>query len=282
MNLNEYRVLVTGYRGFVGTETMKYLQEQGIYAVGYDAIDGGYDIRNLPKLQEVVQQNQINRILHLAAVARFKDADNDPILAQDVNSFGTSIVAGLSNNHFIPIIYASTGSVYMPITQEPPITEEFSAYGNSQYACTKRQGELYVMRSRAPWIVLRYAHLYGREKRMHGLIGGYLSRIQFGMEPELMGGKQSNDFCYVKDVARANFLALTAPADKWRQIYNIGTGEELSAEEAGDMVIKAYNKANPAFPFTGKVKKLEARSVDPSRFVYDISKAEKMLKFRAE
>ena len=92
MNLNEYRVLVTGYRGFVGTETMKYLQEQGIYAVGYDAIDGGYDIRNLPKLQEVVQQNQINRILHLAAVARFKDADNDPILAQDVNSFGTSIV----------------------------------------------------------------------------------------------------------------------------------------------------------------------------------------------
>src|SRR5690606_14742979 len=110
--------------------------------------------------------------------------------------------------HNIPLVYASTGSVYMPITQTPPITEDFRACGNSVYACSKYLGELYVRASRVPWIILRYSHLYGKEKRHHGLIGGFLDRINFGMAPVLYGGKQSNDFMYIDDTARANMFAL--------------------------------------------------------------------------
>ena len=102
------------------------------------------------------------------------------------------------------------------------------------------------------------------------------------MAPVLYGGKQSNDFTYIPDVAEANYLALTAPWDKWNQAYNIGTGEELSAEEAGDIVIEVYNKHNPKNAFKGDVIKHEGRSVDPSRFVFDTSKAEKMLGFKAK
>ena len=268
------RYLITGNLGFVGTETHNILQALGHEIFGYDIMENK-DIRDGEQFELCVREWKINRILHLAAIARFADADNDPLLAHETNVLGTKNVALVAAKYHIPIVYASTGSVYMPITEVPPITEEFKAQGNSVYGCTKRQGELYIQKLGNPWIILRYAHLYGKEKRMHGLIGGYLDRINRGLAPTLYGGKQSNDFTYVKDVARANYLALTAPWDKWNQVYNIGTGEELTAEDAGKIICSAAG-------YKGKIEKKEQRTVDPDHFVYDTTKAEKFLGFKAE
>lgn len=268
------RILVTGGAGFVGTETIKLLKEENHSVRSYDLMHGE-DIRDLEQLRAAVASFSPDRILHLAAIARFADADKDPVAAVETNAFGTANVAKVAQEFKIPIVYSSTGSVYMPIKQKPPITEEFAAVGNSVYGCTKRMGEIYLQQIKTPWIILRYAHLYGKEKRMHGLIGGYLDRINRGLAPTLYGGKQSNDFTYIKDVARANFLALTSPWDKWNQIYNIGTGEEISAEKAGDIVCKAAG-------YKGKVKKVEQRTVDPDRFAFDCSKAAMMLDFKAQ
>ena len=83
-------------------------------------------------------------------------------------------------------------------------------------------------------------------------------------------------------MARANYLAITAPWDKWNTEYNIGSGEELTATTAGDLVIKEYNKAYPDKAFKGEVEVREQRTVDPGRFVYDCQKAAIMLNFKAE
>lgn len=267
------KILITGDKGFVGNETRLELEEHGHEVMNYDLMDG-LDIRDLELFNEVLYESHPDRVLHLAAIARFSDADKDPKLAFETNVLGTKNVAQICKNYHIPMVYSSTGSVYMPISEEPPIKETFAAKGNSVYGCTKYMGELYV-KDNTPHIILRYAHLYGKEKRMHGLIGGFLERISRGLEPELYGGKQSNDFTYIKDVARANRLALEAPWDKWNQVYNIGTGEELTAEEAGKQVCKVFN-------YDGKIDIKEQRTVDASRFVFDCSKAEVMLGFKAE
>lgn len=269
------RVLITGHLGFVGTETKKYFESQGIEVIGFDIMENGNDIRDIGKLRSVVATTSPDRILHLAAIARFAEADANQILADETNVRGTENVAKVAGENNIPVVYASTGSVYMPIKGVPPITEEFAAVGNSEYGTDKRKGELYIQKHAHPWIILRYAHLYGKEKRYHGLIGGFLARIEKGIAPTLYGGKQSNDFTYILDVARANYLAVTAPWDKWNQIYNIGTGEELTAEQAGELVCKMAG-------YNGEVKKEEMRTVDPMRFVFDCSKAEKMLGFKAD
>lgn len=257
------KVLVTGNMGFVGQETQRLLETEGHEVIGFDIMDG-HDIR-----REICLPERPDRILHLAAITRFEDADRDPKLALETNVLGTKNLVDYAAEQSIPIVYASTGSVYMPITLEPPITEEFSARGNSVYGCTKYMGELYV-KEHTPHIILRYAHLYGREKRGHGLIGGFLDRIDRGMAPTLYGGKQGNDFTYIKDIAMANYLALTASWDKWNQVFNIGTGEELSAEDAGIIVCQVAG-------YDGEIERIEQRSVDASRFVFDISKARKML-----
>lgn len=272
MSEQKLRILVTGDKGFVGTETVKLLKEQGHIVQGFDLMDR-CDIRDVEGIDRVCEGFQPDRILHLAAIARFGDADKDPKLAFETNVQGTKNVTAIAMKYHIPLVYSSTGSVYMPITDfTGAIKEDWAAKGNSVYGCSKYIGETYV-RQQNPHIILRYAHLYGKEKRMHGLIGGFLDRINRGLAPTLYGGKQSNDFTYIKDVARANYLALTAPWDKWNQIYNIGTGEELTAEEAGQEVCKASG-------WKGEVEVKEQRGVDPERFWFDCKKAEVMLGFK--
>jgi UDP-glucose 4-epimerase len=266
------KILVTGSRGFVGKETVKLLEKEGHEVIHFDLIDG-HDIREYEDLKWMIVLHNPDRILHLAAIARFAEADKDPKLAFETNVIGTKNVAKVAEAYKIPVVYASTGSVYMPISEEPPITEEFKTAGNSVYGCTKLMGEKYIQGIDSYYIILRYAHLMGVEKRFHGLVGGYISRIQRGMEPVLFGGAQSNDFCAIEDIAQANVLALTASPDSWRQVYNIGTGEELSAKKAGDIVCEVFN-------YTGGIEQQEQRTVDASRFVYDISKAKNMLGYK--
>ncbi len=282
------KIAITGHLGFVGAETKRYIESIGDKnigssvttalrdheVVGFDLMEGN-DIRDAENLDAFVSFHKPDRILHLAAIARFADADKDPKLAFETNVMGTRNIALIAKKHKIPTVYASTGSVYMPITDfTGSIKEDWPAKGNSVYGCTKFAGETYIS-SLTPHIILRYAHLYGQEKRMHGLIGGFVDRIQRGLAPTLYGGKQSNDFTYIKDVARANYLALTAPWDKWNQVYNIGTGEELSAEKAGQIICKATG-------WKGKIERRVARTVDPERFNFDVSKASRMLNFDAQ
>jgi UDP-glucose 4-epimerase len=267
------KIMITGDMGFVGNATKKSLANDH-QVIGYDAMRG-QDIRDLDQFSEFVRQNRPDRILHLAAIARFADADADPLLAHETNVLGTKNVSLVASDFRIPLVYASTGSVNMPIKAKPPITEEFPAVGNSVYGCTKAMGELLIRKSQAPWIILRYSHLYGKDKRMHGLIGGFLDRINRGLAPVLMGGKQSNDFCYIEDIAMANVLALNADWDKWRHVYCIGTGEELSAEDAGKIICETFG-------YKGDIDVRERREVDPDRFFFDCSKSERMLGFKSK
>lgn len=268
------RICITGHLGFVGTETKAYFEAQGLEVYGYDLMEGN-DIRDVQNFENFIVDNKIDRILHLAAIARFADADRNPKLAHETNVLGAMNVAYVAKKHQIPVVFSSTGSATMPLDGfEPPFDDEIPARGNSVYGVTKALGEFYFKENN-PYIILRYAHLYGPDKRYHGLIGGFLSRIERGLAPKLYGGLQSNSFTYITDIARANYLAITAPWDSWNQTYNIGSPEELTAEDAGKMICEVFG-------YKGEIEKHEGRTVDPSRFCINTKKAETMLGFKAE
>ena len=134
------KILVTGNLGFVGTETQKLLEKNGHEVIGYDLMEG-FDIRDKDQLEFVIAYQRPDRILHLAAIARFADADKDPLLAAETNVVGTKNVAEVAEEYHIPVVYASTGSVYMPIVDlSGAIKEDWPAKGNSVYGCTKALG----------------------------------------------------------------------------------------------------------------------------------------------
>ncbi len=266
-------VLITGHRGFVGSSTARALQARGDRVSGFDVSDGD-DIRDLMSVYKAISLAQPDVILHEAAIARFADADADPVLAHEVNTLGTKNVADVAGELGVPLVFASTGSVYMPVTEDPPITEDFPTSGNSIYGVTKLLAEEYVRRAKVSWIILRYAHLYGADKIGHGLIGGFRAAIDAGRHPTLLGGAQTNDFTYIDDVVAANLAAIDANPDAWNSVYNIGTGVELSALDAGRIICDVFG-------YHGEIDVRPPRSVDPLRFVYDVSRAERYLGFRA-
>ena len=260
------KVIVTGGSGFVGSNTIKELKAQGFEVFNYDLTEG-YDIRDYKQFADIV--NPGDRILHLAAVARFNDADKDPLLTLETNVLGTDNVArAAKEKNADRIVYSSTGSVYMPVDGEPPITEKFTARGNSVYACAKYQGELLIRKHNPTFVILRYGHLYGEGKIGHGAIGGFIDKMSRDLKPVVYGGKQSNDFTYILDIVQANLLALET--ENTGEVYNIGSGEELTTEGV-------FNIMCDVFDYHKDFDKLPARTVDPLRFVLDISKAQKKL-----
>lgn len=269
------KIVVTGGSGFVGSNTIPLLEKEGYKVFNYD-LKEGYDIRNKQQLIDAIDSG--DKVLHLAAIARFAEADADPLVAWETNVLGTRNVAEVCEEMGADrMVYSSTGSVYMPIDKEPPITEDFSAKGNSVYGCSKYIGEQSIKQSlkEVPYVILRYAHLYGEGKVGHGAIGGFISRMERGMAPTLYGGKQSNDFTYVKDIALANLMALEAPETALNDVYNIGTGEEISTEDCFNIMADrfGYHKEFEMFP---------ARTVDPLRFVFDVKKAYEKFGFTAK
>lgn len=265
------KIICTGGSGFVGTHTIKVLEETGHEVMNFD-LKEGYDIRDRRQLIEAIDPG--DKILHLAAIARFADADEDPLLAYETNVKGTENIAyaaGLRRAE--RVVYSSTGSVYMPIDEDPPITEEFKARGNSVYACSKYLGELYLKKYKIPYVTLRYGHLYGEGKIGHGAIGGFIDRMSRGLKPVLYGGKQSNSFTYIKDIVKANMLALDTK--NINEAYNIGSPDELTTEGVFETLSKLFG-------YQKEFEYLPARSVDPLRFVYDMSKAKDKLGFEAD
>ncbi len=131
------------------------------------------------------------------------------------------------------------------------------------------------MLSEEALLSLRTALLADSRTRYGGVTQDELrAAIDAGRHPILLGGKQTNDFTYIDDVVAANLAAIDANPDAWNSVYNIGTGVELSALDAGRIICDVFG-------YHGEIDVKPPRSVDPLRFVYDVSRAERYLGFRA-
>jgi UDP-glucose 4-epimerase len=256
------RIVVTGSAGFVARHTIPVLESAGHTVVPFDiATNPNHDVCNYASIAR----------MHLAAVARFAECDADPAEAYRTNVGGVITVLNAAEALGAErVVLASTGSVYMPVWQLP-ITEHHPITGNSHYGLSKALGEHMATLTRTPFVILRYAHLYGEHKMHGGLIDNFLSRIQRGAAPVLYGGWQSADFCYIPDVAQANLLALTTTHTN--EIFNIGTGDETRIEQVCQQLCELVE-------YTGTIDRDTIRPVDAPRFFFDISKAQRLLGYQ--
>src|SRR5206468_2648611 len=98
-----------------------------------------------------------------------------------------------------------------------PTPESKPLYCTSVYAITKKvQEEMLVVFGQAyriPVVALRYFNIYGPRQSLNnpytGVAAIFLSRLMNGGQPLVFeDGIQSRDFIHVRDIARANVLAL--------------------------------------------------------------------------
>jgi UDP-glucose 4-epimerase len=277
------KVVVTGANGFVGFHTVRALLDAGYNVVALDVSEFRLQAEFRGNIHCTIAETDIlddylkrfiepgDKVLHLAAVPRFEQASQNPQKAVRTNVEGTvNVIQACIEKKAERLVYSSTGSVYSR-NAPVPIREDATREPESIYGLTKKQAEdwIFIYGHRLPYVILRYGYIYGKGKDW-GAVGAFLKNLKEGKRPVVFGGKQTNDFIYIKDVVQANLLALET--EHTRQAYNIGTGRATSIKDVCQLCVKVMKT-----DLTMELK--AAREFDFPVFVYDISKAQALLKF---
>jgi UDP-glucose 4-epimerase len=242
-------------------------------------VDG--DIRNGDLVRSLMAG--IDVVFHQAAI-RITQCAAEPRLALEVLVNGTyEIVEAAADAGVRKVVAASSASVY-GLAEEFPTPETQHPYANDTlYGAAKTFNEgllrsFHAMRG-LDHVTLRYFNVYGPRMDVHGLytevLIRWMERIEAGQSPLIFGdGRQTMDFVFTEDIARANLLA--AGSGVTDEIFNIGSGTETSLLELAESLQRAMGSVRP-------IDFKPARGVNAvSRRLADISGARERLGWKPE
>ena len=251
--------LVTGGAGFIGSNLVDYLIEQGHEVICVDnesaeCNDKFYwndkacniigDITDYDFIKNCFKD--VDYVFHLAAESRLQPAIKNPIEAVYKNCVGTTTILQCAREAGVKrLIYSSTSSGYgfnpSPNVETQP-DDCLNPYSASKVAAEKfckMYSDLYGLET----VVLRYFNVFGERSPTRGQYApviGIFDRQKNNNEPlTIVGdGTQRRDFIYVGDVAKANLIAAEATLDKkyFGQVFNIGSGINYSVQEIADAI----------------------------------------------
>ncbi len=276
MDLADKKLLVVGGGGLIGSHVVDALLEtEAREIVVFDNFTRGSEVnlaaaRLDPRVQiwpdcgDLLQRDVLARamegvdgVFHLAALWLLH-CHEYPEAAFEVNVRGSfniamaAIEAGVKR-----LVYSSSASVYGD-AEEIPMTEDHPYHNETFYGATKIASEHLIKalgaRYGLSWVGLRYMNVYGPRQDYRGaytaVMHKMIDRIEAGDAPDIYGdGTQTYDFVDVRDVARANLLAMTSEATGF---YNVGRGEGTTIAELAEILLRlAGSDQKPRFHEAG-------------------------------
>jgi len=244
-------VLVTGGAGFIGSNLCEELLRLGNKVVCLDNFATGKreniehllketnftliegDIRKLDDCLKAT--NDVDYVLHQAALGSVPRSIKDPITSNDVNINGfLNMLVASRDNGVKRFVYAASSSTYGD-SESMPKVEDIIGKPLSPYAITKYVNELYADIFSKTYgletIGLRYFNVFGRKQDPNGaysaVIPKFVSQLMNGESPVINGdGNYSRDFTYIDNVIQANLLCLDTTNEKAiNTIYNVAYGD---------------------------------------------------------
>jgi len=251
------RSIVTGAAGFIGSHVCDYLLEQGHEVIGIDNQSANNEKFHWNKkvkasMSDICDYETIrplfegvDYVFHLAAESRLQPAIENPIEAVTKNCVGTTTILQCAREAGVRrVVYSSTSSGYgnnpVPNVETQP-DDSLNPYSASKVAAEKfcsMYHSLYGLET----VVLRYFNVFGERSPTRGqyapVIGIFERQRDAGEPLTIVGdGSQSRDFVYVKDVARANYLAAMMPLQGHiGEVFNVGTGKTYSVQTIADSI----------------------------------------------
>lgn len=242
-------ILVTGGAGFIGSHIVDTYIDAGHEVTVVDDLSTGKrenlnpkarfvqaDIQD-PTVRQLIVREKIDVLNHHAAQMDVRRSVADPLFDARINILGMlNLLEGAREAGVKKIIFASSGGTVYGEQETFPATEEHATRPICPYGVSKRTGEQYLyfyhVEYRIPYIALRYANIYGPRQDPHGeagVVAIFTLRLLAGQQPIINGdGKQTRDYVFVGDVARANLAALQAD---YTGPINIGTASETDVNQ---------------------------------------------------
>ena len=255
------RALVTGARGFAASWLAKALLESGsevtsldrregsptgleLHGIAVDVNDAVGDLGDYPLVLDLLRENRIDSVFHLAAQAIVGDANASPVPTFETNIAGTWVILEACREVGIEcIVVASSDKAYGP-HQDLPYTEDSPLQPVFPYDVSKAAADL-VARSYwhthgLPVAVTRMANIYGGgDRNFSRLIPETVTAVLAGRRPVIRSdGSPERDFLYVEDAAAA-YLAIAEALAAGRgagEAFNAGWGRPHAVREVVNLI----------------------------------------------
>jgi nucleoside-diphosphate-sugar epimerase len=256
--------MVTGGAGFIGSHIVELLLSEGHDVVVYDNFSTGRecnlepfgdrisvargDIRDAKLLDQAMQG--VEYVIHHAAEISAIKSVEDPIFADDVNVVGTlNVLRSARDNGAKRLILASSSAIYgdtgAKAQSEMELPKPLSLYGATKI-CGEHYCSVFNEIYNLETVRLRYFNVFGPRQnpksQYAAVIPKFIDRIVAGEDLHIYGdGEQTRDFVFVKDVARANYIACLhdkAPGE----VFNIAGGRTITINELAEMLMDVAGK----------------------------------------
>lgn len=306
-------ILVTGGAGFIGSHLCEKLLKEGNKVIVIDNFNDFYnpeikrnnikeisdiciknniklsnfelfegDIRDVTFLEKVFSNN-IDCVVHLAAMAGVRPSIENPKLYYDVNIIGTlNLLEKCKARNIRNFVFASSSSVYGNNEKVPFAENDFVDNPISPYAATKKSGELlchtYYHLYDINIACLRFFTVYGPRQRPDLAIHKFTGLIMQDKEVPFFGdGSTSRDYTYIDDIV----FGITSAIDyidsenKVFEIFNLGGDKTISLIEMVQTIEKALSKK-------ALLNELPMQAGDVNRTCADIKYSKNKLNYKPE
>ena len=234
------RCLVTGGAGFVGTNLIKRLLEDGYKVVSLDNYSTGFknneqggcsyfdvDINKVKDYSFFMDGADV--IFHMAALARIQPSIKDPVKCLENNFNSTLNILEYARKNDIEVVYAGSSSKHHGLYGSP---YAWSKYGGEELC--KLYSEVYDLNT----TICRFYNVYGDHMIMNGAYATVIAIFQqqyLNDEPLTVTGtgEQKRDFTYIDDIVDG--LIRCNGKNNKAEYYELGTGKNYSINEVASL-----------------------------------------------
>lgn len=267
-------ILVTGGAGFIGSNMVAALSEQGKSVVVCDWLEDGDKWKNIAKhvVSDIVDPDhledwlhskgeKLSAIIHMGAISATTETDGDLILKRNFRP--TLMLWNWATAQKIPFIYASSAATYGDGSGGFDDNEAENALGElhplNLYGWSKHTFDKHVAREIArgamtppQWAGLKFFNVYGPNEYHKGSMKSVIAQCYPNVaagegvslfkshHPDYEDGGQLRDFVYVKDCIDVMLWLLDNP--QVSGLFNLGTGKARSFKDLARAVFAAADR----------------------------------------
>jgi UDP-glucose 4-epimerase len=277
--MSNYKVVITGGAGFIGSHIAENFVKEGNEIIIVDNLDSYYsvdlkkrnidivlnsgcatfieaDVTNINQMRQIIDST-VDYVYHEAAQAGVRISVEDPFKPNNVNVLGTlNVLKASLDANVKKVINASSSSVYgkvkyLPFDEQHP-TEPVSPYGVSKLA-SEHYCRVFCEIYGLPTTSLRYFTVYGPRMRPDLAISIFTRKMLANEKLTVFGdGEQTRDFTYIEDVVEANKKLLYNKRTDGK-VLNIGGENQISVNVLIEK-LRAITCSTSEVIFTGKQK----------------------------